>query len=73
MIKLLNFIGSVLMIFGVLAFLGANSAIHEIQGALGIGFGALVLSLGIVAGLLQNILDAIKGDKLRREDPEGAN
>ena len=68
MSKFLNILGAVRMIFGALALAGSQSAIHEIEAALGLGFGAIVLSLGTVAGTLQKILD-----ELRRRSPEGAN
>lgn len=64
----LNILGAVMMIVGVLILASAQSAIHEIEAALGLGFGAIVLSLGVVAGTLQKILD-----ELQRRPSEGAN
>lgn len=60
MSKFLNILGAIMMICGALVLAGAQSAIHEIEAALGLGFGAIVLSLGIIAGTLQKILDELR-------------
>ncbi|MGO4171552.1 hypothetical protein [Bosea sp. TAF32] len=61
--KVLNFFGAAMMIAGIIILLNAQSAIHEIEAGLCIGLGAVVLSLGIVAGLLQKILDHLRSSQ----------
>jgi len=58
--KILNFFGAAMMVAGIVILFNAQSAIHEIEAGLCIGLGAVVLSLGIIAGLLQKILDQLR-------------
>lgn len=61
--KVLNFLGGAMMIAGIIILLNAQSAIHEIEAGLCIGLGAVVLSLGIIAGILQKILDHLRSSQ----------
>lgn len=45
----LCFLGLLMILFGGGAFANAKSAIHEIEGLLGIGFGLLIITLGAAA------------------------
>lgn len=56
----LTLIGVVMMVIGALVALVAKSAFHEILSATGIGLGAVVLALGIVAARLADILDHLR-------------
>ena len=58
--KILNFLGGLMMLAGLLILFGSQSAIHEIEAAICLGLGAVVLSLGTIAGLLQKILDELR-------------
>ncbi len=60
MTAFLKVIGVLMMVTGGLVALVANSAFHEILAATGIGLGAVVLALGVVANYLANILDFLK-------------
>jgi multisubunit Na+/H+ antiporter MnhC subunit len=60
MTAFLKVIGILMMVTGGLVALVAKSAFHEILAATGIGLGAVVLALGVVANYLASILDFLR-------------
>ncbi len=63
----LGLVGVIAWIFGLMTVLAAKSAIHEILGSLGLGFGTLTLCLVVLVAhvkttndLLGSVLTALK-------------
>jgi hypothetical protein len=52
-------LGGLMVLGGIGAFYIAQSAIHEILGTLGIGFGLLIIALGLIALRLSSIVDEL--------------
>lgn len=53
-------VGALQIVAGVLVFLGSQSAIHEILGAIAFGLGIITIALGIAVTHLASIREAIE-------------
>lgn len=54
-------LGILQMLGGVLAYLAARSAVHEILGAISFGMGLLSFALAIALSRLRSIKEVLKG------------
>jgi hypothetical protein len=61
--RILFLFGVLLILGGIAAFGVAKSAIHEILGTLGIGFGLLICGLGVLASRLESNLEELQAVK----------
>jgi len=60
LVNLLCLLGGLMVLFGGGAFANAKSAIHEIEGLLGIGFGLLIITLGAAAHAIVTAIEAAR-------------